>query len=186
MKKNALIVTWTGFSDEELIYCYYRLLEDNFSVKIISNVVSYEENKKPLKGVNGCSFHSNLSISVFDSPISIDLLEKYDLLIIPGGVKALEKLRLEKSFISFVSEWNKKGKVIGSICWGAQILISAKCVNNREISGYYSLQDDIENAGATYIDLPAVIDDNIVSTAHYKDLGPWMKAVLEVYYAYNK
>jgi putative intracellular protease/amidase len=41
--------------------------------------------------------------------------------------------------------------------------------------------DDIENAGAKYLDLPAVIDDNLVTTAHYKDMGPWMRAVLDVY-----
>ena len=59
--------------------------------------------------------------------------------------------------------------------------ISAKIVKNRKVSGYYSMIDDLVNAGAEYVDLPAVIDDNLVTTAHYKDMGPWMKAVLEVY-----
>ena len=40
------------------------------------------------------------------------------------------------------------------------------------------MKDDLINAGAEYIDLPAVIDDNIITTAHYKDMGPWMKAVI--------
>ena len=44
------------------------------------------------------------------------------------------------------------------------------------------MQDDITNAGAIYTDLPAVIDSGIVTTAHYKDLGPWMKAVINEYY----
>ena len=44
------------------------------------------------------------------------------------------------------------------------------------------MEDDILNAGGIYTDKPAVIDKNIVTTAHYKDLGPWMKSVLEVYY----
>ena len=39
--------------------------------------------------------------------------------------------------------------------------------------------DDINNAGAIYTDLPAVIDSKIITTAHYKDMGPWMKAVLD-------
>jgi len=47
------------------------------------------------------------------------------------------------------------------------------------------MKDDIENAGAIYTDLPAVIDKNIVTTAHYKDLGPWMKAALNLYYKKN-
>ena len=61
-----------------------------------------------------------------------------------------------------------------------------KVVKGRKISGYYSMKDDLVNAGATYTDLPAVIDHNIVTTAHYKDLGPWMKAVLKVFYDKHK
>ena len=41
------------------------------------------------------------------------------------------------------------------------------------------MMDDINNAGAIYTDLPAVIDSKIITTAHYKDMGPWMKAVLD-------
>ena len=59
------------------------------------------------------------------------------------------------------------------------MLISAKVVSGRRISGYYSIKDDIINAGATYVDEPAVIDKNIITTAHYKHLGPWMKATLQ-------
>ena len=47
------------------------------------------------------------------------------------------------------------------------------------------MRDDIINAGAEYIDLPAVIDQRIITTAHYKDLGPWMKAVLSEFYKHN-
>ena len=41
------------------------------------------------------------------------------------------------------------------------------------------MKDDLINAGAIYTDLPAVVDDNIVTTAHYKDMGPWMKEVIK-------
>lgn len=181
MNKKALILTWTGVSDEELIYSYYRLKEEGFDVAVLSNVFSTDDNPKPLKGVNGCSFESYSLTSLVDTW----LIDDFDLLILPGGVKSLERLRQEQRVIDFIKEWNKKGKVIGSICWAAQLLISAKCVKNRRISGYYSLKDDIENAGAIYVDEPAVIDNNIISTAHYKHLGPWMKAVLQVYYEKN-
>jgi len=190
VKKKALIITWTNFSDEELIYAYYRLLEDNFDVTIMSDVVSNPKNKKPLKGVNGVCFHSDniiedLSYYSYRSS-SVDFMNEFDLLILPGGVKGMEKLRQEKLVIDFISEWNRQGKIIASICWAAQLLISAKVVKGRRISGYYSIKDDIENAGATYVDEPAVVSDNIISTAHYKDLAPWMKKVLEIYYERNK
>ena len=52
-------------------------------------------------------------------------------------------------------------------------------LKGRKIAGYYSMKDDLVNAGAVYTDLPAVVDKHIVTTAHYKDMGPWMKAVIE-------
>ena len=45
--------------------------------------------------------------------------------------------------------------------------------------------DDIKNAGAKYEDHPAVVDKNIITTAHYKDMGPWMAAALKVFYNSN-
>ena len=59
-------------------------------------------------------------------------------------------------------------------------MISAKVVKGRNISGYYSMKDDIINAGANYVDQPAVVDKNIVTTAHYKDMGPWMASVIKL------
>ena len=44
------------------------------------------------------------------------------------------------------------------------------------------MQDDLNNAGAIYTDKPAVVDNNIITTAHYKDMGPWMKEALKVLY----
>ena len=67
-----------------------------------------------------------------------------------------------------------------------QLLISAKIVKGKKIAGYYSLEDDITNAGAIYTDKPAVIDGKIVTTAHYKDMGPWMKAALSFFHEKQK
>ena len=79
----------------------------------------------------------------------------------------------------FISDFDAQNKIIACICSGAQLLISAKIVKGRKIAGYYSMKDDLINAGAIYTDLPAVVDKNIITTAHYKDMGPWMKAVIK-------
>ena len=84
-----------------------------------------------------------------------------------------------KKIINFISEFDKAKKIIACICSGAQLLISAKVVKGRKIAGYYSMKDDLVNAGAIYTDLPAVVDNNIITTAHYKDMGPWMKEVIK-------
>ena len=84
--------------------------------------------------------------------------------------------------INFISKFHQEKKIIGCICSGTQLLISAKIVKGKKISGYYSMKDDIINAGAIYTDLPAVIDNKIITTAHYKDMGPWMSAILKEFY----
>ena len=92
----------------------------------------------------------------------------------------MEKVRQSQSIIDFIKNFDSQKKVIACICSGAQLLISAKVVSGRKIAGYYSMKDDLINAGAIYTDLPAVVDNNIITTAHYKDMGPWMKKALEV------
>ena len=54
-------------------------------------------------------------------------------------------------------------------------------IHSITVSVYYSMKDDLVNAGAIYRDLPSVIDDNLVTTAHYKDLGPWMRSIIKLY-----
>ena len=93
----------------------------------------------------------------------------------------MEKVRQEKKIIDFNTKFNQQKKIIACICSGVQLLISAKLVKGKKIAGYYSLKDDVINAGAIYTDEPAVIDSKIVTTAHYKDLGPWMAAVLNFF-----
>jgi len=171
--KKALIITWEGYQDQEVLYPFYRLQEDNFQVDIAA------ASSGEIHGILGTKINATKSIS----EIKVD---EYDLLILPGGVKALEKVRQEKKVMDFIKEWNEKGKIIGSVCHGAQLLVSAKIVKGRKISAYYSIKDDIENAGAVYIDAPFVADDNIISSPHYKHLGPWMKEVLRQFYLKNK
>ena len=60
--------------------------------------------------------------------------------------------------------------------------LRSEVVKDRKIAGYYSMKDDLINAGAVYTDKPAVVDNNIITTAHYKDMGPWMKEALKVLY----
>ena len=94
-------------------------------------------------------------------------------------LKQWKKLDKKKKIIDFISNFNNENKVIACICSGAQLLISAKVVKNRNIAGYYSMKDDLINAGANYTDKPAVVDRNIITTAHYKDMGPWMREVIK-------
>ncbi len=169
--KKAIIISGNLAQDHEFIYPYYRLLEENIEV----DVCMLEG--KPVKGFLGTTLPPNKDQKV--KLINDVKTENYNILVLPGGVKAMEKVRQEKKIIEFISKFNEEKKLIACICSGAQLLISAQVVKNRKIAGYYSMKDDLINAGAIYTDEPAVIDKNIITTAHYKDMGPWMREVIK-------
>ncbi len=169
--KKGLIISGNLAQDHEFIYPYYRLLEENFELDVCL------PDGKPVLGFLGTTLPPNKDQIIKKiNEVSVD---DYDVLVLPGGVKAMEKIRQDIKIIDFISNFNSKNKIIACICSGAQLLISAKVVKNRKIAGYYSMKDDLINAGAIYTDLPAVIDKNIITTAHYKDMGPWMREVIK-------
>ena len=72
-------------------------------------------------------------------------------------------------------------KMTFSICNGAQLLITADVIKGRTVSGYYSIEPDIRNAGATYSREKVVVDKNLVSCPHYDFMGEWIKEGISVY-----
>ncbi len=171
--KSAIIISGELAQDHEFIYPFYRLLEDGFKLDVCLI------GGKPVNGILGTRLPPNKMHPVKDiTDIKVD---DYNLLVLPGGVKAMEKIRLEKRLTKFISDFHNKGKFIACICSGVQLLISAKIVSGKKISGYYSLEDDINNAGAIYTDDEVVIDEKIITTAHYKDMGPWMRETLKFF-----
>lgn len=166
--KRTLILTGKFVQDHEFIYPYYRLKEEEFEV-----TVATEDGQETI-GALGTKIPVDKKIDDINP-------EEYNLLVIPGGAKAMEYMRQNKKIIDLITDWDKRGKIIACICHGSQLLISAKIVKGRKISGYYSIKDDINNAGAEYIDAPFVTDKNIISSPHYKYLGPWMKEVIKVF-----
>ena len=168
--KKAIIISGNLAQDHEFIYPYYRLLEADIKVDVCILEGKF------VQGILGTTLPPNKDQKL----ISVNDIQpdNYDVLVLPGGVKAMEKVRQEKKIIEFISAFNEKKKIIACICSGAQLLISAKVVKGRKIAGYYSMKDDLINAGAHYTDEPAVIDKNIITTAHYKDMGPWMRETI--------
>lgn len=171
MNKKVVIISGELAQDHEFIYPFYRILEEGYDLDVCLI------GGKPVNGYFGTLLPPNKNHPVKD--INEIYVDNYDMLILPGGVKCMEKIRQNVELIKKISEFNEKNKIIACICSGTQLLISAKAVKNRKVSGYYSMKDDIINAGGIYTDLPAVIDKNLITTAHYKDMGPWMKAALE-------
>ncbi len=106
--------------------------------------------------------------------------EDYDIVVLPGGHEAPDRVRQMKEVLSFVKAMDDKKKIVSSVCHGPWIMISAKIVRGRKISGYIAIKDDIVNAGAEYVDAPVVVDGNFVTSPHYKYNGDWMRETVRL------
>ncbi len=164
--KKAVIITGPNFQDEEFVYPYYRLQEAGFQVDVAV------KDKEIVKGKYGISAKPNVDTKDLRA-------QDYDLVVLPGGHEAPDRVRQIKEVLNFVREMNAQKKVISAICHGPWIMISAGIVKGRKITAYVGIKDDLVNAGAEYIDAPVVVDDNIVSSPHYKYNGDWMRETLK-------
>ena len=165
---RAVIITGKLATDVEVTYPYYRLQEAGYEVHM---AIRGKETVLAEKGWKLVPTHCVSEIAV----------AQYDLLILPGGAKCLEYIRQDMDILRFIEDFYEVwGGTIGCICHGAQLLISAGLVRGRLISGYYSIKDDINNAGGEFLDEAFVTDGRIITSPHYKHLGPWMAEVLRV------
>lgn len=166
--KKALIITGKYVQDVEFIFPFYRAQEAGFEV-----VVATEDGHETF-GVWGNKIPVN---TTFDALRVND----YELLFIPGGARAMEYIRQSQKVLQFIRDWDKEKKPIACICHGTQLLISARVIKGRKVSGYYSIKDDIENAGGTFVDAPVVVDGNLITSPHYKYMGEWMREVMKLF-----
>ena len=119
--KKALVITWEKYQDHELIYPYYSLKEHGFEVDIMANKAG------KIWGSLGTHMPCTRETSEFENLENIEkALDEYEILLVPGGVKALEKVRQEKGVLEFIKQWDNRKKTIFCICNGAQLLISSK------------------------------------------------------------
>jgi protease I len=108
--------------------------------------------------------------------IPVDLIldqadpDDFDAVLIPGGALNADKLRVEVKAQEFVRRIDAAGKPLAVICHGPWLLISAGLVDGRHITSYYTIADDLKNAGALWADQEVVIDDVWVSSRQPKDI----------------
>lgn len=165
--KKTVIITAQNFQDEEFTYPYYRLLEEGYSVDVATpdKAVVYGKYGVPAKP----------TIDTKDLKAT-----NYDLVVLPGGFEAPDRLRIRKEVLGFVREMYESDKVVAAICHGPWICISAGIVKGKRMTGYMSIADDIRNAGALYVDENVVIDGNLITAPHYRNNGDFMKAAIKV------
>jgi protease I len=107
--------------------------------------------------------------------------EEFDAVLLPGGVVNADQLRMEEKARWFVRTMDKTGKPIAVICHGAWLLVSAGLVKGRRLTSYYTLQDDLRNAGAHWSDEEAVVDRNWVSSRQPDDIPAFNTKMVKLF-----
>ena len=172
-KKVAILVA-DGFEQVEFTEPRRALLDAGATVRVVS----------PADGkVKGWD-HTDWGES-FDVDVSLDDADAgdYDALLLPGGVLNPDKLRREEKAISFARGFFDAAKPVAAICHGPQLLITAELVSGRTMTGFESIQVDLQNAGATVRDEQAVVDGNLVTSRNPDDIPAFNEQMVALFAA---
>ena len=163
--KRIAILAESLFEDLELWYPYYRLKEAGAEVQVLgTGAASY-------KGKNGLSVKPDRQVADASS-------DEFDAVVIPGGYSP-DHMRRHQSLIQFVRSMAEQNKVVAYICHAGWVAISAKIVEGRQVTSFSSIKDDLENAGARWVDQEVVRDGNLISSRKPDDLPAFCRTIIE-------
>lgn len=166
MKKIAVLVE-NLYEEIELLYPYYRLMEEGYEVHLVGS-----EKDTIYRGKLG-------SYPVKSTHASKDIdAEDYEMVVIPGGYSP-DNMRKCKATLDFVKELDQAQKPVAAICHGPWVMASSCEIKGKKITGAMSIKDDLTNAGAEFLDQEVVVDGNIITSRSPRDLVPWTKAMIE-------
>jgi deglycase len=103
----------------------------------------------------------------------------YDALVLPGGVANPDALRTDAAAVAFVREFAESGKAVAAICHAPWTLIEADVVRGKQLTSWPSLQTDLRNAGASWVDAKVVVDGNLITSRNPGDIPAFNNALLE-------
>lgn len=146
---RVLILLEELVEDVEFVYPYLRFKEEGFEV------TSAAPQMKEYKGKKGMSFKP-------DALLKDVVHDNFDCVFIPGGY-APDRLRRYTEVLSLVRRHYEKGKLVCAVCHGPWVLISAKILEGKRVTGFLAIKDDLENAGAFYTGEPVEADRNIIT-----------------------
>jgi protease I len=106
--------------------------------------------------------------------------DDFDALILPGGVRNPDTLRIHGSVVALITQFSQQKKPIGAICHGPWLLIEADLVRDRTATSWPSIRTDMRNAGAKVVDEPAVTDGNIVTSRNPDDVEAFTNALIDL------
>ena len=163
---TILILVGPEYEDLEVWYPKLRLEEAGYEVKLAGL------GEREVRGKHGYPCQPDGRVSDFPA-------DRLAGLVAPGGW-APDRLRRDAEVLRRVREVHEAGRMVATICHGPWVLASAGILRGRRLTSSLGIRDDLVNAGAEWVDAPAVIDGNLVSSRAPRDLPAFGRAMLEV------
>ena len=115
-----------------------------------------------------------------DDLLEHERLDSFDALLFPGGALNADTLRMDELARMWVRDALESGKPVAAICHAPWLLVSAGVVMGRTLTSYYTIQDDIRNAGGEWRDQEVVIDNNLITSRKPDDVPTFCQALLDM------
>jgi protease I len=160
------ILTADRVEDVEFFYPYYRFTEAGYDVDVLA------PNGTEVNGYKGLSLHTGVQA------IAGAQAADYDALFIPGGLAPSELRELPEA-LTFVSDFAATGRLIGAVCHGPQVLISAGLIEGRRMTSWKDVAPEVRAAGAQYVDEPVVEDGQFITARKPGDMPLELARFLE-------
>ena len=164
-KRVAFLLT-DGFEDSELTSPWEAVTGAGATAVLVSPADG------SVTGKNGHEQSVDLASGAADAA-------EFDALVLPGGVVNADHLRMDTASVGFARAFFAQHKPVGVICHGAWILADADVLHDRTLTSYPSLQTDLRNAGATWVDEEVVVDAGLVSSRTPDDLPAFNDKLVE-------
>jgi protease I len=168
--KRVAVLATDGFEQAELEKPVQALKDAGAEVEVVA----------PHGGqIQGFRHHDKGDSVRVDRELAQAQADDYDAIVLPGGVINPDQLRLEPKAIDFIRSFARSSKPIAAICHGPWTLINAEAVEGRRMTSWPSLQADLRNAGAEWVDEEVVVDQGLVTSRKPDDLPAFCAKMIE-------
>lgn len=163
--RRIAVLVENFYEDLELWYPVIRMREAGAEVKLLGT------GKQRYSGKHGLPATEDMKVDDASA-------DHFEAVIIPGGYSP-DHMRRHPPLLDFVREMFRRGRIIAMICHAGWVPASAGILGGRTVTSFYSIRDDLENAGADWIDKPVVRDGNLISSRTPDDLPLFCRTIIE-------
>jgi protease I len=168
-QSNIAVLATDGFEQVELTEPVKALRAEGALVTIVS-LQSGE--------IQGMNHHEKGDKIKVDLELAKADPAEFDAIVLPGGVANPDTLRADQHAVAFIKHFVDAGKPVAAICHGPWTLIEANAVKGRKMTSWPSLQTDLRNAGAHWVDQSVVVDGNFVTSRKPDDLKDFNRELI--------